>query len=40
MFSLFGEFAGQIGRQYMPVVRTPMKKCPSKRASRDNLARS
>src|SRR5947208_16422993 len=38
--SSFGARAGQIGRQYTPVLVTPMKKRPSNRASRDRRARS
>jgi hypothetical protein len=37
-FSDLGSFTGQTGRQYIPVVFTPTKNCPSKRGSRDNLA--
>src|SRR6185436_6498728 len=40
MFSSFGARAGQIGRQYTRVLVTPMKKRPSKRASRERRARS
>jgi hypothetical protein len=36
----FGCGAGQTGRQYTPVVVTPMKKRPSKRASRASRALS
>ena len=38
-FSGFGVRAGQIGRQYTPVVRTPVKNRPSKRESRAATAR-
>jgi hypothetical protein len=38
-FSSFGGRAGQTGRQYTPVLRTQMKKRPSKRASRVRSAR-
>ena len=34
-----GVRAGQIGRQYMPVVLTPVKKRPSNRTSRNETAR-
>jgi hypothetical protein len=35
MLDAFGGLTGQLGRQYVPVVRTAVKNHPSKRASRD-----
>jgi hypothetical protein len=37
-FSGFGGGAGQMGRQKMPVLVTPVKNSPSNRGSLDNLA--